>query len=201
VALLAAGSAFRLYERHHDELPYGVRRAISFIESDSHDLRDMSPRRADQLLAWRTVFAEHPLLGVGPGGFAATIPKLVPGGLAQEMHNSYLGVLAETGIVGSLLMFGLLAAAMARSVTFLRRTRRARDPEALMAARALLVSYLSLLLYGMLNYGLRQRHFWFVIALAVTLPYTYARARRGARADERRTPLAYGTVLCAESRA
>ena len=201
VALLAAGSAFRLYERHHDELPYGVRRAVSFLESDSHDLRDMSPRRADQLLAWRTVFAEHPLLGVGPGGFAATIPELVPGGLAQEMHNSYLGVLAETGAVGGLLMFGLLAAAMARSVTFLRRTRRARDPEALMVARALLVSYLSLLLYGMLNYGLRQRHFWFVIALIVALPHIYPRARPGVRVAEHGTPLAYGTVRCAVSQA
>src|SRR3989442_9428892 len=96
-ALLAAGSAFRLYERHHDEVPYGVRRAVSFLESDSHDLPDMSPRRADQLLACRTVFAEHPLLGVGPGGFAATIPQLLSGGLAQEIHNPYLGVLAATG--------------------------------------------------------------------------------------------------------
>src|SRR5439155_785431 len=40
-ALLAAGSAWRQYERHHDELPYGIRRAVSFLESDSHDLRDM----------------------------------------------------------------------------------------------------------------------------------------------------------------
>src|SRR5438128_441832 len=199
-ALLAAGSAWRLYERHHDELPYGFRRAVSFLESDSHDLRDMSPRRADMLIAWPTVFAEHPLLGVGPGGFAANIPKLVPGGLAQEMHNSYLGVLAETGAIGGLLMFGLLAAAMARSATFLGRTRRARDPEALMVARALLVSYLSLLLYGMLHYGLRQRHFWFVIALAVALPHAYTRARPGARVDERGTALAYGTIPCAESR-
>ncbi|TMA67667.1 MAG: hypothetical protein E6J69_09175 [Deltaproteobacteria bacterium] len=200
-ALLAAGSAWRQYERHHDELPYGIRRAVSFLESDSHDLRDMSPRRADQLVAWRTVFAEHPLLGVGPGGFAATIPELVPGGLAQEMHNSYLGVLAETGAVGSLLMFGLLAAAMARSVRFLGWTRRARDPEALMVARALLVSYLSLLLYGMLNYGLRQRHFWFVIALIVALPHIYPRARPGVRVAEHGTPLAYGTVRCAVSQA
>src|SRR5437867_140151 len=87
-------------------------------------------------------------------------------------------VLAETGAVGSLLMFGLLAAAMARSVRFLGWTRRARDPEALTVARALLVSYLSLLLYGMLNYGLRQRHFWFVIALIVALPHIYPRADR-----------------------
>ena len=161
----------------------------------------MSPRRADQLVAWRTVFAEHPLLGVGPGGFAATIPELVPGGLAQEMHNSYLGVLAETGAVGSLLMFGLLAAAMARSVRFLGWTRRARDPEAHTVARALLVSYLSLLLYGMLNYGLRQRHFWFVIALIVALPHIYPRARPGVRVAEHGTPLAYGTVRCAVSQA
>jgi len=66
----------------------------------------MSPRRADQLLAWRTVFAEHPLLGVGPGGFAATIPSSCRADSHRKMHNSYLGVLAETGAVGGLLMFG-----------------------------------------------------------------------------------------------
>src|SRR2546430_11843604 len=59
-ALLAAGSAFRLYERHHDEGPYGVRRAGSFPGSGPPQLRDISPRRPDQPLPWRTVFPGHP---------------------------------------------------------------------------------------------------------------------------------------------
>ena len=199
-ALLLAGSAWHVVGRHLDELPYGARRAVSFVSSDTYDLGEMSRGRADQLLAFHTVFANHPLVGVGPGGFAATIPRLVPGGKAQEMHNSYLGVLAETGAIGGLIMFGLLATAMARSLAFLERSARARDPDALMAARALFVSYLSLLLYGMLNYGLRQRHFWFVVALTVVLPHVYERSRLWVRADERRTRLAHGVVPCVESR-
>src|SRR5213076_1114214 len=72
---------------------------------------------------------------------------------------------------------GLLADAMLRTVRFLQWAARARDPDALMAAQALLVSYASILMYGMLNYGLRQRHFWFVIALTVALPHVYMRWR------------------------
>src|SRR5947209_20279273 len=121
-----------MYAWLHDGLKNGVRRAVSYLESASHEMRDMRPRRADQLLAWRTVFAEHPLLGVGPGGFAVTIPELVPGGLAQEMHNSYLGVLAETGDVRILRIFFFLAAAIGNSVTLLRLTQPAYDPWALL---------------------------------------------------------------------
>src|SRR5205809_451609 len=122
-----------------------------------------------------------PLVGVGPGGFAAWVPRVVPGGKAQEMHNSYLGVLGETGAIGGLIMLALLADAMARTLRFLLWAVRARDPDALMAARALFVSYASILMYGMLNYGLRQRHFWFVVALTVAVPHVYGQWRARAR--------------------
>src|SRR5438876_6574957 len=198
-AVLFAGSAWHVLGQHLDELPYGIRRSFSYVPEDTLELDELSIGRADQLQTFYTVFAEHPLVGVGPGGFAAWVPRVVPGGKAQEMHNSYRGVLGETGAIGGLIMLGLLADAMLRTVRFLQWAWRARDPDALMAAQALLVSYASILMYGMLNYGLRQRHFWFVIALTVALPHVYMRWRAGARVAERRTRPFYGVIPCVES--
>src|SRR2546425_13166869 len=93
------------------------------------------------------------------------------------MHNSYLSVLAETGVVGGLVMFTLLGTALLRSIAFLRRALRARSAEEFAVARALLVAYLTLLLYGTVNHGLRQRYFWFVVALIMSVPHLYRRAR------------------------
>src|SRR5881628_887507 len=147
-ALLFAGSAWHLLGEHLNELPYGIRRSFSYVQEDTFELDELSIGRADQLRTFYTVFAEHPLVGVGPGGFAAWVPRVVPGGKAQEMHNSYLGVLGETGAIGGLIMLALLADAMARTLRFLWWASRVRDADALMAARALFVSYASILMYG-----------------------------------------------------
>jgi len=88
-----------------------------------------------------------------------------------------------------------------QSVWFLLWAVRARDPYALMAARALFVSYAAILMYGMLNYGLRQRHFWFVVALTVAVPHVYGQWRARARVHARRTRPLYGVVPCVESQA
>src|SRR6266478_4926229 len=200
-AVLFAGSAWHVLGKHLDELPYGVRRSFSYVQEDTLELDELSRGRADQLQTFYTVFAEHPLVGVGPGGFAAWVPRVVPGGKAQEMHNSYLGVLGETGLIGGLIMLGLLADVMVRTLRFLLWAVRARDPDALMAARALCVSYAAILMYGMLNYGLRQRHFWFVVALTVAVPHVYGQWRARARVDARRPRPLYGVVPCVESQA
>src|SRR5882724_13244420 len=198
VVVLFAGSAWHVLGKHLDELPYGIRRSFSYVQEDTFELDELSRGRADQLHTFYTVFAEHPLVGVGPGGFAAWVPRVVPGGKAQEMHNSYLGVLGETGLIGGLIMLGLLADVTARTLRFLLWAARAREPDALMAARALFVSYAAILMYGMLNYGLRQRHFWFVIALTVAVPHVYGQWRARARVDARRPRPLYGVVPCVE---
>jgi O-antigen ligase len=200
-AVLFAGSAWHLLGEHLNELPYGIRRSFSYVQEDTFELDELSIGRADQLRTFYTVFAEHPLVGVGPGGFAAWVPRVVPGGKAQEMHNSYLGVLGETGLLGGLIMLGLLADVMVRTLRFFSWAARARDPDALMGARALFVSYASILMYGMLNYGLRQRHFWFVVALAVAVPHVYGQWLARARVGARRPQPLYGVVPCVESQA
>src|SRR3989475_9185544 len=200
-AVLFAASAWHVLGQHLDELPYGIRRSFSYVQDDTLELDELSRGRADQLQTFYTVFAEHPLVGVGPGGFAAWVPRVVSGGKAQEMHNSYLGVLGETGLIGGLIMLGLLADVMVRTLRFFYWAARARDPDGLMGARALFVSYAAILMYGMLNYGLRQRHFWFVIALTVAVPHVYGQRLARARVGARRPRPLYGVVPCVGSQA
>ena len=158
ILVLIAGAAWQLVVHHGSEVPFGIRRALSLVEAASYELRDLSHGRADQLEVWGTVFAKHALLGVGLDQFRDNVPELVLGGKAQEMHNSYLAVLAETGLAGGLLMLGLLGTALTRSISFLCGAWRRGSPGELDIARALLVAYIGLLLYGMVQQGLRQRH-------------------------------------------
>src|SRR5439155_1060211 len=70
-AVLFAGSAWQVLGKHLDELPYGIRRSFSYVQEDNLELDELSRGRADQLQTFYTVFAEHPLVGVGPGGLPA----------------------------------------------------------------------------------------------------------------------------------
>ena len=60
---------------------------------------------------WRAglgVAIEHPLLGAGAGAYSAAIQSVAPH--ADVAHNTYLGVLAEQGLLGFLLFAALLSA-------------------------------------------------------------------------------------------
>ena len=80
-------------------------------------------QRADLTLAGILMFLDHPLLGVGPGGFELELDHygiLVPSlfDFQPTPHNAYVQWAAETGAAGLLLYLGLLGG-------FLRRSARA----------------------------------------------------------------------------
>ena len=63
--------------------------------------------------AWNTgqnVFADRPFAGVGLGAFQFSWAEYAPGdaGPARAPHNTFVQVLAETGLVGVSLFFGAL---------------------------------------------------------------------------------------------
>ncbi|MGH9280850.1 MAG: O-antigen ligase family protein, partial [Acidimicrobiales bacterium] len=75
-----------------------------------------SPDRAKETAAAVALVRDHPLTGTGPGN--ANLIWRAPGGeqfFARWAHNEYLQVTAELGLPG-LLLFGLLIAAIARTV-------------------------------------------------------------------------------------
>lgn len=54
-------------------------------------------------------FLDHPVIGVGTGGFQEQV-EIVSGGQASlSTHNTYLQILAENGVIGALAFLGLVA--------------------------------------------------------------------------------------------
>lgn len=51
-------------------------------------------------------FAEAPLTGIGPGGVAPRLQATEQLNIHEDLHNSYLDLAVETGLIGALLLFG-----------------------------------------------------------------------------------------------
>lgn len=88
--------------------------------------------------AWR-MFRDHPLLGVGPGGYHHNFPVYHPGPLDGESgwgsaHNLYLHQLAERGALGALALLALCATLFTRAA---RAARSDTDTRSLWAAGAI----------------------------------------------------------------
>ena len=128
--------------------------------------------RATENLAALYAFLDHPLFGVGPGQFATTFVAEYgnPLGLRQiaagrESHNLYLGIAADTGIIG-------LTAFMAIAIVTLIGLWRARQywlsrrPEYANLASALFVSGLAYGATGLFLHLSYERYLWFMLALA-----------------------------------
>lgn len=84
---------------------------------------ETSPQGAGRQDIWRSTWAlikDHPLVGVGFGGYWAAIPqyhKASGEATPQEAHNDYLELLASGGIVGLILSLWFLA-------LFIKKTRK-----------------------------------------------------------------------------
>jgi O-antigen ligase len=127
--------------------------------------------RTTAMLAALNVFADHPVLGVGPGQYSPVYSleyQNLPGVSFRDLttsrraHSLYLEMAAELGIVGLtvfLAMVGLLLRDLLRS----RRTAGSREMSDLSTALALgLAAYLGTALFLHLSF---ERYFWLLLAL------------------------------------
>ena len=71
-------------------------------------------------VAWR-MWQEHPVLGVGIGQYRAVADQYVFGGVSNIAHNTYLSFLAETGLVGFVILVSLPLAVFVRVIRSRRR--------------------------------------------------------------------------------
>lgn len=114
-------------------------------------------------------FAEHPWLGIGPGGFgpfASAHPYIVPHDGWNIVNNEYLELLAENGILGLLSMLAVFAIVSIRSVAAIVRTQdtflRSTLIGCLAAFIGILVQYNTFsILYIM--------HIWFLIGCMIAM--------------------------------
>ena len=104
-----------------------VSRSLSFLTGNSHDASS-NGRTALWHLAWRT-FADHPLFGVGTGGYHGVDPNnLYP-------HNLILETLAELGLIGGILVVATIVfGSLGLRTVWLRGTNVDRQDVAIVAS-------------------------------------------------------------------
>jgi O-antigen ligase len=139
--------------------------------------------RADLALAAAHGFSEHPVVGLGFGGFVPSSFALLrdtPGVFllahlryqdypGQEVHNTYLESLVELGIPGLLLFLALLLAAARSLLQSARRARAAGERFIEGIATALLIGLTAFSVSSFTISTETSRALWLLIGLSLAL--------------------------------
>lgn len=175
VVLLISGVCLAAYEF----TDFGRKAFERFALLSSNDeFSAMSGRNLLWDAAWAT-FKEHPLTGIGFGGFERWYAAFYAGnrGAAYLTHNIYYGMLAETGVVGTFLfcmLFSWGIVSTARSLVAARRLEHGRVSDyVLVVSLALQIWFVA---YGFTGNGIYDANemFFYVIALVMNLSVRYS---------------------------
>lgn len=152
VALLLAGAGGRLSDAWHN-----FKRGEAHAEEGSSRFSNVGTNRYDVWrVAWN-VLEDNPVGGVGADNFQ---PEYLRRGTSGEQprfaHSLELGVLAQTGVIGALLLFGALGCLLWSALA----VARAGPPAVSAAAGACLTVFVYWLLHGSVDW------FWELPALA-----------------------------------
>ena len=108
------------------------------VNKSAEDVVDLSiVYRETAQHAGLAMFADHPLIGVGPGNFNSLVPEYVREGVASlppgaqlgeiAPHNTYLEMSAESGVVGLATYLFMVGSGVVMAGLALRRANRAPD--------------------------------------------------------------------------
>jgi len=134
------------------------------------------------------MWAAHPLAGVGIANYLSQAPGYVqrPGLLTfvsfisaqpKVAHNTYLQLLAETGLIGALLYLGTVFVCLRAAWRAVGLFERAGKPDMAWLARGALIAGLSMLAALFFISSATDKRLWAVLALG---PVLYATGRRAA---------------------
>lgn len=156
-------------------------------------------------VAWR-VFEDHPFQGVGLGGFreASAAHVLQPGQLTavehivdkpKVVHNTYLQLLAETGVIGLALYLAALIAFLAASWRAARLFDARGDPGLATLSRSLFVAQISGAVALFFISGATSVPFWLLYGMSGALLMLARAPAEAARSDpdDRRPVIAAAT--------
>lgn len=129
----------------------------------------------------RTIFAEHPIIGVGLGAYQdahytyALRPEFDPIAFGhRDAHSTYLRLLAETGLVGFVCFFGMVGAAVYDAERTRRRAKRTHP------SRASQLYYMEVGLFGYFVAGIWGSYSSMVLTYVyVAVLYSAARVLQG----------------------
>ena len=126
---------------------------------------------------------QHPIWGVGPGNFPSHYMddayRYLPGRTLnpRELHNTYLDVLVEYGLVGFALFAAIFTLAMHAAIT---TAHRAISPELRTVAFALATCLFALMVASAFMPHKDMRYLWLLAGLALCCRGFLARERMGA---------------------
>ena len=144
-------------------------------------------------VAWRMA-EDYPITGVGIGNFEARSVEYVirPGTTYRTdrviddpgvAHNSYLGPLAEIGIVGLALLLSIIGFSLVCTVRAARRFERNGDSRMEAIARGLLVALVGLLTAAFFISAESNKFIWLMLAMGPALLAVAERPRAPRRRD------------------
>lgn len=148
-------------------LPAAVSRSLSILSITSgNTLSEVSPIRYSFLVGWAKAVSDHPWIGVGVGDFCDYLPRYVPEVLKHELHNTYLAIWAEEGLLGFLAFMSFLSFILKEctNIVFRLRNRYWRE-----LGGALVIGFVANLIYGLAHFGLRHRHLWLSMAIIISI--------------------------------
>lgn len=129
--------------------------------------------RTVEVLAAARMFMDHPVTGVGPGMFNKHYTQYsgmvgsVQASKSRESHNLFLGLAAETGLLG-LLTFASVIFVTLRDLLRTRKRLIVSDPRTAFLATAFFLAIISYLVTGMALHFAFVRYFWLMMALAAS---------------------------------
>lgn len=116
----------------------------------------------------------YPILGVGPGNFKEWFVepefRYLPGRtlLGRQLHNMYLSVIVEYGLIGAFFFFGFLL----HSLRSVRRVMLAPvDEDMRVLATAYFYGYLAYLMVSLFIPNEYNKYTWMMAGIASTFPY------------------------------
>jgi O-antigen ligase len=144
---------------------------------------DSAHFRAELIRGELRIARLHPLAGVGPGNIAEGLKKLEPGYLerhdlyfvsgAVDKHNTYTGLLAESGVAGLVLFCALFLTA---GLSLRRTSRRASTPSEQLAVNGLFAALVAMFVMAAFTDADRQVFLGWILGLAFGLEVLSATA-------------------------
>lgn len=150
------------------KIPHGVRSSFSLFMLESYSLKNIigAPRYMQFIIGFPEAIERHPFVGIGLGTFGSFMGENF--GQGGSMHNTYLGVLVGTGLIGGIAFSTFLILIVKKALYSLTNPINCYWKE---LTASLVVGLIGLLVYQLAHYGLRWRQLWVMFGFIIALAY------------------------------